>query len=86
MIPCEHDLTSTPFCDTIIITNEIELPPSVNKFGFNQLDDDYFIIPYITDTIPNLRTDHQISAQAKKNVWIIDKNGEDPIKDQDALA
>ena len=31
LIPCELDLTSTPFCDTTILTYEIELPPDGNK-------------------------------------------------------
>ena len=34
LIPCEHDLTSTPFRDTKILTYEIELPPPGNKVGF----------------------------------------------------
>ena len=38
-IPGELDLTSTQFSDTTIITYENELPPSVNKVGFNLLDD-----------------------------------------------
>ena len=38
LIPCELDLTSTPFCDTKILTYEIELPPSKNIIGFKLLD------------------------------------------------
>ena len=53
LIPHELNLTSTPFFDTTILTYEIELPPSGKKFGFNLLDDEYFTIVYITDTIPN---------------------------------
>ena len=53
LITRELDLTSTPFSDTKIITSNDELTPSVNKVGFNLLDDEYFTIPYITDTIPN---------------------------------
>ena len=53
LIPCELDLTSTPFRDTKIITYEIELPLYGNKVGFNLLDDEDFKIPYITDTILN---------------------------------
>ena len=53
IIPCELDLTSTPFRDETIITYDIELPPSGKKIGFNSLDDEDFTIPYITDTIPN---------------------------------
>ena len=33
LIPCELDLTSTPFSDTTIVTYEIELPPSIKKVG-----------------------------------------------------
>ena len=53
LIPCEIDLTSTPFSDTTIITYDIELPTSGNKVGFNLLDDEDFKIPYTTDTITN---------------------------------
>ena len=38
LIPRKMDITSTPFCDTKFITYEIELPPAVNKIGFNLLD------------------------------------------------
>ena len=41
LIPCELDLTSTPFSDESIITYDIELPPSGNKIDFNLLDDDF---------------------------------------------
>ena len=51
LIPCELDLTSTPFSDTKNFTYEIELPPSGQKIGFNLLDDEDFTIPYVTDTI-----------------------------------
>ena len=53
LIPYEIDLTYTPFRDTTTITYEIELPPSVNKVGFNLLDDEDFTISYITNTISN---------------------------------
>ena len=53
LIPCEIDLSSTPFLYTTILTYKIELPPSGKKVGFNLLGDEYFTIPYITDTIPN---------------------------------
>ena len=39
LIPFELDIISTQFCDTKILTYEIELPPSGNKVGFNLLDD-----------------------------------------------
>ena len=48
LIPCELDLTSTPFRDETIITYDIELPPSRNKIGFNLMGDEYFTTPYIT--------------------------------------
>ena len=65
MIPCELDLTSTPFSYTTIIIYEIDIPPYGNKFGFNLLDDEYFTIPYITNTIPNSPAGNQLPAQAK---------------------
>ena len=33
LIPCELDLTSTPFSDTTILTYEIELTPDGNKIS-----------------------------------------------------
>ena len=53
LIPCELDIKSTLFCDTTILTYEIELPPSGKKIGFNLLDYEDFIIPYVTDKIIN---------------------------------
>ena len=85
LIPCELDLTSTPFSDTIFITHEIELPPSRNKIGSNLLDCEYFTIPYVIDKIPNLPAGHQLLTQAKKNVWIISINVEDSITTQCAF-
>ena len=63
----------------------IELPPSGNKFGFNLLDDEYFIIPHITDTIPNSPAGRQLPSQAKRNLWIVAINGEEPITAQGVL-
>ena len=71
LIPCEIDIISTTFCDTTILTYEIELPPSGKKFGFNLLDGEDFTIPYITDTIPNSPAGHQPPTQANRNLWII---------------
>ena len=85
MIPCDLDITSTPFCDTKNFTYESELPPSGKKIGLNLLDDEYFTIPYITDTIPNPSASHQLPTQAERNLWIIDINGEDPITAQGVL-
>ena len=76
MIPCELDITSTPFSDETIIKYDIELPPYGNKIGFNLLDDEDFTIPYITDTIPNLPAVHQLPSQSKINTWIVSINVE----------
>ena len=81
MIQYELDLTYNPFCDTTIITYEIELTTSGKKVGFNLLDEEYFIIPYITDAIQNSLAGHQLPTQAKLNVWIININGEETIID-----
>ena len=85
MIPCEPDITPTMFFDTTIITYEIELPPSGKKIGFNSLDDEDFTIPYVTDIIPKIPAGHQLTTQAKKNVWIISINGEELITAQGEL-
>ena len=85
MIPCELDLTSTKFSDTTIITYEIELTPSGKKVGFNLPGDEEFTIAYITDTILNSPDAHQLPSQAKRNVWIVAINGEEPIIAQGAL-
>ena len=55
----------------------------LERIFFNSLDEEDFIIPYITDTIPNSPAGHQLPSQAKRNVWIVAINGEEPIKDQD---
>ena len=55
------------------------------KVSFNLLDDEDFTIPYITDTIPNAPSGHQLLTQAKINGWIIYINGEDPITAQDTI-
>ena len=85
MIPCEFYLTSTPFSDTKQFTYEIDLPPAREKSSFNLLDDEYSTIHYVIDTIPNSSSGHQLSTQAKKNVWIIAINGEYPITTQGTL-
>ena len=59
LIPCELDFTSTPVRYTKTVTYQIELPPYVNKVGFNLLDDEDFKIPYITDKIKNSPAGHQ---------------------------
>ena len=53
--------------------------------GFNLLDDEDFTIPYITDTIPNLPAGHQLPSQAKRNMWIVSVNGEEPITAQGVI-
>ena len=49
------------------------------------MDDEYFTVPKITDTIPNSPASHQLSSQAKSNVWIVAINGEQPIKSQGVI-
>ena len=85
MITCELDVTSTPFWGTTIITYEIELLTSGKKLGFNILDDEYFTIPYKTDTIPNSPYRNRFPTQAKQSVCVIDTNREEPITDQGEL-
>ena len=68
-----------------MFTYGIELPPSGNKVGFNLLDDDEFTITYITDKVPSLPAIHQLPTQAKRNVWIITINREDPTTSQGVL-
>ena len=85
LITCKLDLKSTPFSDASIITYDIELPPSGKKIGFNLLDDEDFTIPYITDTIPNSPAGDQLQSQAKRNLWIVAINGEEPITAQGTL-
>ena len=67
-----------------MITYGTEFPPSGKKNGFNLLDDEYFTIPYITDTntIPNSPAGHHLPSQAKQNMWIVAINGEEPITAQ----
>ena len=79
MIPCELDLTSTPFYDTKILTYEIELPPSGKKIDINLLDDEYFTMTYVIDTIPNSLAGHQLPTQANKKIWVVAINREDTI-------
>ena len=64
---------------------KLSYPPLENKVSFNSLDDEDFTIPYITDTIPNSQSGHQIPSQAKGNVCIVAINGEEPITAQGAL-
>ena len=71
---------------TTIPTYEIELPPSGKKVSFNLLDDEYFTIPYITDTIPNSLYVYKFQAQAKQKNCIIAINVEEPITDQAVLG
>ena len=65
-ISCEIYLIYPPFCDTIMITYEIELPPDGNKIGINLLYDKYFTIPYVTGTTPNSPSGNQLPTQANK--------------------
>ena len=79
MVPSDLDIISNPFCDSAIINYELELPPSGNKIGFNLLYNYDFTTPYIINTIPNSPSGYQLPTQTKKNVCIIDINGEEPI-------
>ena len=85
MITCELDLTSTPFSNTQILTYEIELHSSGNKFGFNLLYDEDFTILYVTDTISNSPDGHKLLKQANQHFYIIAINGEESTTDQGAL-
>ena len=85
LITRELDITSTTFCDTKILTNEIDSPPVGNKIGFNLLDHEYFTIPYVIYTITNLPAGHKLPTQAKNNLCIVAINGEEPITSQGIL-
>ena len=63
----------------------MELPTFGKKTGFNLLDDKAFTIPYVTDTIKNSPSVHQLPKQAKRNMWIIYINWGEPITAQGAL-
>ena len=47
LMPCEIDLSYTPFEYATIFTYTIQLPTTGKKIGFNLMDDDDFTIPYI---------------------------------------
>ena len=49
------------------------------------MDDEDFIITYVTNIIPNSPAGNKLPTQAKRNVWIIAINGEEPITSQGAL-
>ena len=66
MIPCELYLKFALFCDTTILTYEIELTPDGKKISFNLLYDEGFTILYVIDTIPNSLDSYQLTIQAKK--------------------
>ena len=55
------------------------------KLVFNLLDNADFIISDVINKIPNSPAGHHLPTQRKKNVWIIDINGKDPIIYQVAL-
>ena len=85
LIPCELDITPTPFSDETIITYNIDLPTSGKKVGFNLLENEDFTILYITDTIPNSRAGRQLPSQANINVCSVAINWEEPITAQGVL-
>ena len=66
LIPFEIDRTYTSFCDTTILTYEIELPHDVQEIGLNLLYDEYFTTPYVIDTIPNSPAGNQLPTQSNK--------------------
>ena len=43
------------------------------------------ILKYLTSPIPNSPAGRQLPSQAKRNVWIVAINGEEPITDQGVL-
>ena len=49
------------------------------------MDNEDFTPPYVIGTIPNSLAGPQLPTQAKKNVCIININGEEPITYQGAL-
>ena len=55
------------------------------KLVSNLLNNAGFIISDVINKIPNSPAGHQLPTQSKKNLWIIDINGEDPIIYQVAL-
>ena len=85
LISFELYITSTTFCDTTILTYEIELTPAVKKICFNLLNYGYFTIPYVVDTISNSPAGHQLPKHSKKNVCIIAINGKETITYQGEL-
>ena len=85
LFPYEIYLASTPFCDTTILTYEIELPPSGKKIGFNLLDGTDFTIPSFIDTIQNSPVYHKLPTQSKNSMCIIAINEEEPIIAKGAL-
>ena len=58
---------------------------SLEKFGFNLLDDEDFTILYIADTIPDSLAGHKLLSLAKIYVWIVAINVEKPITAQGVL-
>ena len=49
------------------------------------MGDEDFTIPDVIDKIPNSPAVHKIPTQAKKYVWVVPINEEDPITYQGAL-
>ena len=76
---------SSPFSDAKMITYEIELTTFGNKTVFNLLDKEDFTIPFIIDKITNAPDSHQLVAQVNNNMWIINKNGKEPIEEKGSL-
>ena len=70
-IPCKVDIKSNPFCDTTILSYEIELPFYGNKIGFSLLDAEIFTTPSVIDTIPKTPAIHKLTTQYIKYIFII---------------
>ena len=85
MIPYDLDITSTPFCDTTIISYELDIPPSGIKIGLNLLDNNEFTIPYILDIVPNSPYVHQLSTQSKKYLFIVSIHGGEQLTEKQLL-
>ena len=85
LIPCKLDLTSNPFSDEKLSHMTLSYLPLEKKIGFNLVHDENFTVPYITDTIQNSTSGHQLPSQAKRNVWIVAINGEETITAQGVI-
>ena len=72
LVTYELSLSNATFADAKIVKYELALKPLGNKVGLNLMDDEYFIIPYIYNTIPNLPEKIRIAYQKNQNVCIVE--------------